>query len=202
MDKSVPGLSRPQTETKELPHADDAHAESATTPLPKAVERRILRKLDLTLIPILWFLFLVCFIDRGNIGNAKISGMVTSLHLVGNRYNIAFQAFVLAYVLFGVPATILFKALGPRMLPVMMFFWGLCVVGQGVTKSYAGLVVCRFLEGMMEAGFVPGAAYLIGCYYKGDEFLKRYAFFFGASIVAGAFNGVSSLIFIFCIAED
>lgn len=186
MEKSATGPSHAQTETQGFPYA-----ESPTTPLPKAVERRILRKLDLTLIPLLWFLFLVTFIDRGNIANAKISGMVPALHLTGDRYNVAFQVFVVAYVAFGVPSTILFKALGPRTLAVMMFFWGICVVGQGVTKSYAGLVVCRFLEGIMEAGFVPGAAYLIGSYYRGDEFLKRYAFFFGASVVAGAFNGVS-----------
>ena len=65
------------------------------------------------------------------------------------------------------------------------------MIGQGVTKSYGGLIACRFLEGMCEAGFVPGAAYLIGSYYKRDEYLRRYTFFFGAAIIAGAFNGVS-----------
>ena len=66
------------------------------------------------------------------------------------------------------------------------------VVGQGLTQSYAGLVVCRFLEGICEAGFVPGCAYLIGSYYKRDEFLKRYTVFFSAGIISGAFNGVSA----------
>lgn len=68
---------------------------------------------------------------------------------------------------------------------------GICVVGQGLTKSFGGLVACRFLMGVFESGFVPGAAYLIGCYYTQDEFLKRYAVFFAFSIIAGAFNGVS-----------
>lgn len=184
MDKTAIGSSGSETK-------DFSRAENATpSPLPKSLERRILWKLDLTLIPILWFLFLVSFIDRGNIGNAKIAGMSTSLHLTGNKYNVAFQIFVLGYVLFGVPSTVLFKKVGPRSLAVMMFFWGICVIGQGLTRSYAGLVVCRFLEGALEAGFVPGAAYLIGCYYRSDEFLRRYTFFFGASIIAGAFNGV------------
>ena len=72
---------------------------------------------------------------------------------------------------------------------------GLTVIGQGVTKSYSGLVACRFLEGLCEAGFVPGAAYLIGSYYKRNEFLRRYTFFFGAAIFAGAFNGVSGMLY-------
>jgi len=170
-----------------------ASLEAAPT-LPHPLERRVVRRVDLTLLPTLWMLFLVSFVDRGNIGNAKIAGMVKTLHLTGNRYNIAFQVFVVAYVACAVPANIVFKRLGPRTLPVMIFGWGLCVVGQGLTKSYGGLVACRFLEGVMEAGFVPGAAYLIASYYRSDEFLKRYSFFFGASLVAGAFNGVGFLL--------
>lgn len=46
--------------------------------------------------------------------------------------------------------------------------------------------------GMFEAGFVPGCAYLIGCYYKRNEFLRRYAVFFSANMAAGAFNGLFS----------
>jgi len=44
--------------------------------------------------------------------------------------------------------------------------------------------------GIFEAGFVPGCAYLIGSYYKRDEFLRRYTVFFSAAILAGAFNGL------------
>lgn len=46
--------------------------------------------------------------------------------------------------------------------------------------------------GMFEAGFVPGCAYLISCYYKRNEFLRRYAVFFSANMAAGAFNGLFS----------
>ncbi|KAI9692756.1 MAG: hypothetical protein M1820_009399 [Bogoriella megaspora] len=154
------------------------------------IEKRILRRLDFRVVPVLWALFLVSFVDRGNIGNAKIQGMEEELHLVGNDYNTAVWVFTLAYVVFGVPANVLFRMVGPKSLSVMMFCWGLTVLGQGLTKSYTGLVICRFLEGICEAGFVPGCASLIGSYYKRDEFLKRYVVFFSAAIVAGAFNGL------------
>lgn len=154
------------------------------------IEKRILRKLDFRVVPILWFLFLVSFVDRGNIANAKIQGMDEELHLVGNDYNNAFWIFNLSYVVFGVPANLLFKRLGPKSLSFMMFCWGLTVLGQGFAQNYTDLVVCRFLEGLCEAGFVPGCASLIGSYYKKDEFLRRYCVFFSAAIIAGAFNGV------------
>ena len=63
------------------------------------------------------------------------------------------------------------------------------MIGCGVTKSWAGLVVCRLVEGMAESAYVPGAAYVIGSYYKKNEFLKRYVIFFSAGICSGAVNG-------------
>lgn len=90
----------------------------------KDIERKILRKLDFTVMPVLWFLFLVSFVDRGNIGNAHIQGMDKSLHLQGNNYNIAFMLFTLAYVIFGIPANIVFRLTGPKSLSIMMFCWG------------------------------------------------------------------------------
>ncbi|KXT08296.1 hypothetical protein AC579_6684 [Pseudocercospora musae] len=161
-------------------------------PLDPKIESRIIRKLDLTLIPMLWFLFIVSFADRSNIGNAKIQGMSHDLSLTGNRYNIAVMVFTLAYVILGIPANIAFRNLGPKSLSGMMFIWGICALCQGLVRSWEGLVVCRFFLGVFEAGFVPGAAYLIGSYYKKDEFLKRYAIFFSGAIFAGAFNGLVS----------
>ncbi|KAF2650855.1 MFS general substrate transporter [Lophiostoma macrostomum CBS 122681] len=164
-------------------------------PFDKAAEGRILRKLDFKVLPILWLLYLVCFVDRSNIGNAKIQGMDQELNLKGQKYNVAVFVFNIGYLIAGVPLSILFKKTGPKSLAIMMFCWGITVIGCGVTKSYGGLIVCRLLEGMAESAYVPGAAYLIGSYYKKDEFLKRYVVFFSAGICAGAFNGfLSSLL--------
>lgn len=88
------------------------------------IERRIIRRLDFRVIPLLGVLFLVSFVDRGNIGNAHIQGMDKSLHLVGNNYNIAVMVFTLAYIVFGLPASVMFKRFGPKSLPTMMFIWG------------------------------------------------------------------------------
>ncbi|KAJ9258183.1 hypothetical protein DTO212C5_8757 [Paecilomyces variotii] len=158
----------------------------------KSLEKKLLWKLDFRVIPALWFLFLISFIDRSNVGNAKIAGMPKSLHMKGNDYNIAVTVFTVSYIAFGVPANLVFKRFGPKTLAVFMFAWGLCTLGQGLTTTVSGLIACRFLMGMFEAGFVPGCAYLIGSYYKKDEFLRRYAIFFSANMAAGAFNGLFS----------
>lgn len=89
-----------------------------------ALEKKLLWKLDLRVVPILWVLFLVSFFDRSNIGNAKIAGMTKSLHMKGNDYNIAVTIFTVAYIVFGMPANLLVKKFGPKILAVFMFCWG------------------------------------------------------------------------------
>jgi fucose permease len=96
----------------------------AALPIDPSLERKLLWKLDLRIVPILWLLFLVSFFDRSNIGNAKIAGMTQSLHMKGNDYNIAVTVFTVAYVVFGMPANLLVKKFGPKILAVFMFCWG------------------------------------------------------------------------------
>lgn len=98
--------------------------EHSKTPIDPALERKLVRKLDFRVIPILWFLFLVSFFDRSNIGNAKIAGMTTELKMTGNDYNVAVTVFTVAYVAFGVPANLLVKKFGPKILAIFMFCWG------------------------------------------------------------------------------
>ncbi|KAI4673168.1 uncharacterized protein J4E78_001675 [Alternaria triticimaculans] len=161
----------------------------------RAAERRLIRKLDFRILPVLWILYLVNFIDRANIGNAKIQGMETELNLIGQRFNIAVWVFNLGYLVAGIPLQIAFKKYGPKSLCVMMFCWGITVIGCGLVKRWEELVVCRLLEGIAESAYISGAAYLIGAYYSKREYLTRYVFFCTAGIVAGAINGfVSSLI--------
>jgi hypothetical protein len=93
-------------------------------PFDKAAERRLLWRLDLTVMPLLWLLYLVCFVDRSNIGNAKIQGMDKELKLVGQKYNVAVFVFNIGYVIAGVPLSIAFKKIGPKFLPMVMFAWG------------------------------------------------------------------------------
>ena len=121
------------------------------------LERRVLIKCDLHVLPILFLLFLVSFLDRVNIGNAKIQGLEASLHMVGNQYNIALFVFYIPYCLLDLPSNLLLRKWRPApMLSIMMFCWGLATMGQGLTRNWAGLVASRVIMGIFEAGFVPG----------------------------------------------
>lgn len=96
------------------------------------------------------------FLDRSNIGNAKIAGMVKDLSLTGNRYSNLLTVFYVAYIVFQ------FQILGwKRFKPHIFgayaaFAWGTIATCQAATQTYGGEIVLRFFLGMFEAGFGPG----------------------------------------------
>ena len=72
-----------------------------------------LRKMDLRLIPMLSLLYLLSFLDRGNIGNAKVAGMNDDLSLTGSQYNLALTVFFFPYAVFEIPSNMMLKIIRP-----------------------------------------------------------------------------------------
>ncbi|KAJ7761491.1 major facilitator superfamily domain-containing protein [Mycena maculata] len=154
-------------------------------------DRKLVRKVDFRLIPILTLLYLLSFLDRTNIGNAKILGLTTDLHVAAPQYNTALALYFVAYVLFEVPANIILKRFNPQIwLPTLTLVWGIVSVCQGLVKNQAGLFGIRFLLGATEAGLFPGVIYLFSVYYRRHERSWRVAIFFGGAALAGAFGGI------------
>ncbi|KAI0139300.1 major facilitator superfamily domain-containing protein [Pestalotiopsis sp. NC0098] len=173
--------------SKDVEHSDAV--ESAL--LDPAAERRLLWKCDLHVLPAITVLFFLAFMDRTNIGNARIQGMTTDLHMTGHDYNIALFIFFIPYILFEIPSNMIVKRVAPSTwLSVIMVLWGIATVGQGLVRNVGQLIACRFLLGLFEAGLFPGCVYLISMYYKRYELQWRMSLFFCASIIAGAFSGL------------
>lgn len=158
---------------------------------PHTTESKLMRKIDFRVIPFLCILYLLAFLDRVNIGNAKSFGLVAELKLVNVEYNTALTMFFVPYVVFEIPSNILMKKLSPRVwLSGCMFMFGLVSVCQGLVQNYSGLLATRFFLGVFESGMFPGCFYLIGMWYKRTEAQRRYSFFFSSTTLAGAFGGL------------
>ncbi|KAI0015025.1 major facilitator superfamily domain-containing protein [Xylariomycetidae sp. FL0641] len=154
-------------------------------------ERRLVRKIDWHLYPILFLVYTCSFLDRINISNAKIQGMDEDLDLSGTRFNIALFVYFIPYILLEVPSNMLIKKVRPSIyLSGLMAAWGVVNMTMGFVTSYEALVALRFLLGVLEAGVLPGIIYLTSMYYKRHEFQKRMSFFFLSVVVAGAFGGL------------
>lgn len=133
-------------------------SESSSSPDALAIkEKALLWKIDYHLIPILFVLYMFAFLDRVNIGNAKIQGLTKDLKIDGPMYNIASEILFVPYILLEVPSNLIIKRIRPSYwLSGLMFFWGITTVCQGVVSSYGGFIVCRVFLGVFEAGVFPG----------------------------------------------
>ena len=185
-DSSEDGLSPAAKEGERTSHV------KAQQPASSDIDpKKVLRKMDLHLIPMLALLYLLSFLDRGNIGNAKIEGLPESLGLTGGQYNWTLTVFFFTYAAFEVPSNLLLKRLRPSIwLPLIMVAWGIVMTLMGIVQSYTGLLLARLFLGVAEAGLYPGVAYYITLWYKRTEAQFRQALFFSAASVAGAFSGL------------
>jgi len=154
-------------------------------------ERKLWRKIDLRLMPILSLMYLFSFLDRGNIGNAKLQGLTDQLQLTGNRYNIALTMYFIPYCIFECPANLVLKAFRPsRWLPGITILWGIVMTLMGLVKTYPQLVAVRVCLGIAEAGLYPGLVYNLTLWYPRHYLQYRVALFSGAATLAGAFSGL------------
>lgn len=148
-------------------------------------------KIDLHLVPACSLLYLLCFLDRGNIGNAKIAGMNADLGLTAHEYSVILTVFFATYCTVEAPTNILLKILSPKIfLPLIAVLWGVCVLGMGFAKSYHHLIALRVLLGLFEAGLMPGCAYYLSNWYRPMEVSYRIALYFSSATIAGAFSGI------------
>ncbi|KAI6126502.1 MFS general substrate transporter [Pisolithus sp. B1] len=173
-------------------------------------ERKLWRRIDFRLVPMIFLMYLFSFMDRGgyccfwnsgvlrrltagkaNIGNAKLEGLMTQLHLTGTQFNVALSVFFISYSLFEFPANVILQSVRPsRWLPGIMFAWGIIMTFMGLVKSYPQLAGVRFLLGIAEAGFYPGVVFYLSMWYPKYKLIYRVAFFSSAAAVAGGFSGL------------
>ncbi|RYP02954.1 hypothetical protein DL764_005480 [Monosporascus ibericus] len=133
------------------------------------------KRKDIRLIPMLAALYLLSFLDRGNIGNAKIEGLQGDLRMTPDEYSWCLTAFFFTYAAFEVPSNLLLKKLRPsRWLPCIMIAWGTVMPLMGLVRYFRASLAARLFLGLTEAGLFPGCA----------------ALFFSAASVAGAFSGL------------
>ncbi|KAI9800755.1 MAG: hypothetical protein M1833_003172 [Piccolia ochrophora] len=170
----------------DLPSSNDS-LETAST----VNEKALLRKLDLTLLPALTLLYLLSFLDRSNVANARLEGLVTDLNITGNQYLTCLTVYFIGYVLFEIPCNIILKRTSPKLwLPTLTIAWGIVATLMGVTQNLAGFLIARFFLGVTESGLFPGVVFYLSMWYKRSEQHYRVALFFSAASLAGAFGGV------------
>ncbi|GFF91186.1 MFS transporter, putative [Aspergillus udagawae] len=159
-------------------------------------EKALVWKQDLRIVPLCAAIYLLCYLDRSNIGNAKIlnhdthNDLLTETKMTSYQYTIALMVFLIAYALFEVPSNYFLKKLRPsRWIAFLMLSWGACTMGLGGAHNFAQVTGLRFLLGVMEAGLFPGLVYYLTFWYRHSERSMRVALILASATLAGAFGG-------------
>ncbi|KAF4950354.1 hypothetical protein FSARC_13218 [Fusarium sarcochroum] len=173
-----------------LEHAEIVSAFQSYVP-GTAEERQLVRKADMVLLPLLWWMYILAYLDRGNIANANAAGMSEDLGMSESQYSLLVSLFFVAYVLFEVPSNMLLMKIKPSIyLPTICVVWGSVIIGMSQSKNSSSFLAGRFFLGAIEAGLFPGALFLLTCWYTKEEVGKRFCIFYTSGCVAPALGGI------------
>ncbi|KAJ9145301.1 MFS transporter [Pleurostoma richardsiae] len=153
--------------------------------------RQILLKIDTRVLPILALLFLCSFLDRTNVGNAKIIGLEHDIGLTNLQYNQGLAVFYVTYIVSELPSNLVLKKATPKVwLPLLTAVWGIITMCLGFIQGFSSFMAVRALLGLAEGGLLPGMVlYLSGLYTRGEMAL-RIGIFYTAASLSGAFGGL------------
>ncbi|KAK8004258.1 hypothetical protein PG989_003977 [Apiospora arundinis] len=156
----------------------------------RRLDRRLTKTLDMTLLPVVFLLFLLNILDRNNIASAKISGLTTTLGMTNSEYNTCLLMFYVGYCITQVPSNMIIGKVRPSLyICLITSLWGVLSMSQGFTQNFSQLVAVRFILGLVEAPLYTGGL-CIGCWYTRAELPPRIAILYGGNMIATAFSGL------------
>ncbi|CAG8267545.1 unnamed protein product [Penicillium salamii] len=157
----------------------------------QAMTKRLLRKVDWHLLPFLILMYLLNFLDRNNLSQARLGTLEEDLGMGGTDYNLATSILFVGYLLMQLPSNLILTRVRPSLfLGIAMAIWGIISACQAAITSFSGLIVTRFFLGFVEAPFFPGAVMLMSSWYTRQELSHRIAWFYAGSSLANAFGGL------------
>ncbi len=162
---------------------------AATAPDPHAFEEATYRKVAWRLMPLLLICYVVAYLDRVNVGFAKLQ-MMEALGFSDVVYGLGAGIFFIGYFLFEVPSNIILHRVGARVwIGRIMITWGLLSAGMMFVTTPTSFYVLRFLLGVAEAGFFPGIILYLTYWYPAQRRGRITAMFMTGIALSGVIGG-------------
>ncbi|KAK8915053.1 putativetransporter [Metarhizium anisopliae] len=124
------------------------------------LEKKLIRKIDIRILPMIVVMYILNYIDRNNIASARFAGLEDDLKLnsSGTQFSMA--------------------------------IWGVISAATAGCHSFGGLLAARFFLGFVEAAYFPGCLYYLSCWYTRKELGVRTTYLYAGSLISGAFSGL------------
>ncbi len=135
----------------------------------KSIEARTIRKVRTRILPFLFLLYIICFLDRINISFAALT-MNKELAITSQQFGLLSGIFFFGYFLFEVPSNLLLHRIGARIwIARILITWGIVAMLTGFVHNVHQLYVMRFLLGLAEAGYYPGVVLYLTYWFRRRE---------------------------------
>ena len=181
-----PCLPQREKEGNSLPLPNKGSVEDT---MNEVEQQAALTKAIRRLIPFLFFLYVIAYLDRVNVGFAQLQ-MKQDLGFSKTAYGFGASIFFIGYFLFEVPSNVILQKVGARRwIARIMFTWGIVAIGMMFIHSALSFYMMRFLLGIAEAGFFPGVLYYLTTWFTSAERARIVAWFMTANAVAFIFGG-------------
>lgn len=169
-----------------------------------AVEKKLVRKIDTLIMPLVVLVYLMNYIDRNNYAAARLQGLEQDLHLTPAQYQTGLSVLFVGYIIAQVPSNLVLNHLGrPSLyLGTFIIIWGSVSALTCLVKDFQQIVACRFVLGLVEAPFFPGVLFFLSKWYTKSELNLRMSIFYSGSLISGAFGSLlNSEIYVSSIAN-
>ncbi|KAL4972935.1 major facilitator superfamily domain-containing protein [Aspergillus desertorum] len=179
-------------EKANIAHDEEVGHVATLSPEELVIEQKLRRRIDSIVMPLVILVYLMNYIDRNNYPAAKLQGLPEDLGLVGNQYQVGLSILFVGYILMQVPSNLLLNYMGRPSLYLGFFIvaWGLVSALTSQVTSYAGIVACRFILGLVEAPFFAGVLFYLSKWYTKKELALRMSIFYSGSLLSGAFGNL------------
>lgn len=176
----------------------------------KAIETQLRRKIDSRILPLVVLIYLLNYLDRNSITQARLYGLQEDTGVKGAEYQTAISIFSAGYILMQIPSTLLMTRFRPSVFlvsalpgmiisyitnlskPACIILWAIVSGCTSAVHNTPGLLILRFCLGFVEAPFFPGAVYYLSCWYTKREIGVRMALLICGILLSNAFAGLIS----------
>ena len=122
------------------------------------IEKKLRRRIDSLVMPLVMLVYLMNYIDRNNYAAARLQGLEKDLNLQGDQYQVGLSILFVGYTIMQVPSNLLLNFSGKPSwyIGFWTIAWGLVSALTSLVQTYGQIVACRFILGFVEAPFFPG----------------------------------------------
>lgn len=172
--------------------SDDERLPEFGTAERTSAERRLTWRLDMRLLPTIFVIFVMNYIDRNGVTTARLKGMEADLGITDIQYDTVIAILFVTYCPLQIPSNMILNYVSRPSWYIggCVVAWGLVSTMTGITQDFGGIMACRVFLGIPESAFYCGCMYFLSRWYTRKELALRSAILYSGLMISNAFGSL------------